>query len=314
MCMHHASRISEYGLPQLWQIFDQLETSIPHDGFLTEHDLFEAQDVVLEASAGHVKPGSPTTPVTYHTAGFGNTILSLATRFDVLGYVQRKAAPKYIVFPVRDPFGPWSIMPLQLRRAGSAPWKNPLKKLLSRRTTSSQSTSDSTAAKAPGTEMAWPLLLDALFSRSSPNPTMVEILLRNGADPNFILNRYGMQTTVWTEALAFAVTLSTQEPSAASDAWAGVLQLMVTHGANIETGTIHQALRLVDEIYALPPSRLRVTTTSLQESFRKHKFGSRAVPSRFKLEDAEGVLRMSDRTYNPYNVSHIRREAARARK
>lgn len=84
-------------------------------------------------------------------------------------------------------------------------------------------------------EVAWPLLLDALFSPLHPNPEMVSLLLENGADPNsIIVPEDGKSQSVLHMALSRVGIFSADVPSKLPDvkeAWVDSFCILLQYGA-----------------------------------------------------------------------------------
>ncbi|OTA70032.1 hypothetical protein K449DRAFT_427544 [Hypoxylon sp. EC38] len=100
---------------------------------------------------------------------------------------------------------------------------------------------------------------------------MVSVLLRNGADPNFVTG-YGIDNiSIWMKTLAFVIATYAADPSL-PDLWVEVLRDMVTHGANIDTKTINEAMRLTTSEYHVPLDRLKFTVSGLQRHFRSMRY------------------------------------------
>lgn len=88
-----------------------------------------------------------------------------------------------------------------------------------------------------GAEVEWPLLLDALLSRSQPVPEMASLLLENGADPNLIVRCHHWEESAFSVVLDHASIKPSRGDmdrvfaSDAKKAWVDSLCLLLRYGA-----------------------------------------------------------------------------------
>lgn len=249
---------------------------------------------------------------------FGNTFLSLAIKFGVIKYVkvQVEKGEQGCVIASKQPIAPPRLRHPTSKPAKKESWRSFFKRQ-DHGSTQAVTPADDPNGSSENALVPWPLLLDALFSNASPNPAMVSLLLENGADPNRITGEGDLQSTIWIEVLAYAIVVNSGKVSTASnssDAWADILQLMVRHGANIETRTIDHAIRIVAGIYRIPPSQQGVTVTGLQNTFRAQKFASGGTASKSTRERPRPTGRVSNNVeYNPYHTMQVKRRSRRVR-
>ncbi|KAI1417239.1 hypothetical protein F5Y13DRAFT_202765 [Hypoxylon sp. FL1857] len=281
-CMQYASNVSRANLSSVTRILDELERSISCDQvpLFTDIDIW-AQ--LSEESDMH----------------FGNSFLSLAVKYGVVEYVKRKTEPGCLVQTNKEPFGPWNL-PRESQQSKNL-W-NLFGFQGSRRGKERSSTEDRSSFTR------WPLLLDATPSRFT-NPAIVSALLRNGADPNFVISRGDKKSSIWTETLAFVMATYSGTPSL-PDRWMEVLRAMVIHGASIDTKTINDAMHLAVSEYLVRLDSLEFTVSGLQRHFRSMKYEPKQYSS--SLADAQG-RRMTRGTYNPYNNMHVKLKARSVR-
>jgi energy-coupling factor transporter ATP-binding protein EcfA2 len=281
-CMHHASKVLGHSVPAMIGILDELKRTVSSD-----QGIFSDISILKEAAEGYEQ-----WMVTDNEC-FGDCFLSLAVKYQVAEYVKRRTGRGCLVLPNKKPLRPWSLPHHPPQQPKKSSW-NPMKLLGS-----------GSNVGNPSTLSEWPLLLDAVPSWFT-TPAMVTALLQNGADPNFVINRGETKSSIWIETLALVVAIYSSQSSYHSDMWVDILQIMIRHGANMETKTIGQALKLAASVHGVPAEEQKVTLSGLQQLFREMRFGAREPDSGFSLDDAKGPGRMTSTTYNPYNNSHIK--------
>lgn len=308
-CLRNAANVSPENKWLMLRLVEELKLS-----------MHTKDDGMVFANIRSLGSGSHTFLPLLERSCLGNTFLSLAIKFDVIAYVrgQVKGQQPGCVIASRQPIVPPRLSHRQSKpRGAKGSWRAVFKR--SRRVSTQveatiQEVDDANSGSPIDDVLVeWPLLLDALFSNTSPNPVMVSLLLESRADPNLATGGGEVRSTIWMEVLAYFIALNAQNVSS-SHSWNEVIRFMVRHGANIERRTIDQVLRVVVEVYRIPPSQHGLTVDGLQKLFRAQKFAQDRTAPELTLENARPTGRVpSNIAYNPYNTMQVRRQMRRVR-
>ena len=259
------------------RMLDELENTVsgrvPMFGLISDLQATVQVDKALVSVSTHV-----------YDESFGNTLLSFAVKCQVLEYVKQRMEPGCRTFADNYSLGVFT----RPQKPKKPSW-NPLKFLSEdsehRHTTSGE----------------WPLLLDAVPSIFA-SPAMVSALLRNGADPNSVIDSWNGKTSVWIETIICLVssTLVIALSKSQSAMWMDILQIMIKHGANIEKKTIAHAIKRKDE-HNMYFHDQKHTVSVLRQLFRNIKLGKfdRHFDLTTFMAARLGLKRDGERKYRP---------------
>lgn len=270
-CMHYASRVAPHNAASMIAILDELQK------------IFNTNERVFDDYTSFKIVVGISDNTFLGEERFGNCILSLAVKCGVLEYVQSKTLHGCLVSPNKG----YALITMHhhLPFPEKKSWWNPTKYL------------DQFSHRSDAISPQWPLLLDATPS-IAVNPAIVEALLKRGADPNFVIRRPFMRSSIWIETLAFVTACSSLEYPFRIPELIEILEHMLRYGANTNKKTIRKALKLVQFDHLTEFDDENAVVSVLQKALRAAKYGDKKTD--FSLSS---VFVKGRRGMGMYNIS-----------